>query len=170
MASTHDRPREREAVKTTIVGGRPPGSGRDNGAIPRGIEVLIKKAAVDQAFRARLMEERAAVAGGIGLDLEPAEIDMINAIPSPLLENMITNTVVPDTERRAFLGKVAAVMLGAIGVVTGCDNGGGTQGVRPDEPRPAGVRPDIIPLTDGSRPDLPGPVSKGARPDRPEKE
>jgi len=38
---------EQEAVRTTIVGGRPPGSGQPVGRIPRGIEVLLKKAAVD---------------------------------------------------------------------------------------------------------------------------
>ncbi|MCP4231568.1 MAG: hypothetical protein GY771_15670, partial [bacterium] len=41
---------EREAVRTTIVGGRPPGSGKSNGSIPRGIEVLVKKASVDAVF------------------------------------------------------------------------------------------------------------------------
>ena len=30
-----DRPREQEAVRTTIVGGRPPGSGQSLGGIPR---------------------------------------------------------------------------------------------------------------------------------------
>ena len=38
-----DRPQEQEAVRTTIVGGRPPGSGKSVGNIPRGIEVLVKK-------------------------------------------------------------------------------------------------------------------------------
>ena len=32
------RPVEQEAVRTTIVGGRPPGSGKSVGAIPRGID------------------------------------------------------------------------------------------------------------------------------------
>jgi hypothetical protein len=35
-----DRPREQEAVRMTIVGGRPSGSGQPVGDIPRGIEVL----------------------------------------------------------------------------------------------------------------------------------
>lgn len=38
---------EQEAVRTAIVGGRPPGSGTRVGAIPRGVEVLVKKASVD---------------------------------------------------------------------------------------------------------------------------
>ena len=48
------RPGEPEAVRTTIVGGRPPGSGKPMGPIPRGVEVLIKKAAVDAEFRRML--------------------------------------------------------------------------------------------------------------------
>ena len=57
-----DRPEEREAVRTTIVGGRPPGSGKEVGPIPRGIEVLVKKAAVDPAFKQILLEKRAKAA------------------------------------------------------------------------------------------------------------
>jgi len=39
-------PTEQPAVRTTIVGGRPPGSGKGIGSVPRGIEVLVKKTAV----------------------------------------------------------------------------------------------------------------------------
>ena len=60
---------EREAVRTTIVGGRPPGSGKSVGMIPRGVEVLLKKAAVDPLFRDLLLERRAGAAGEIGLGL-----------------------------------------------------------------------------------------------------
>jgi hypothetical protein len=37
---------EQPAIRTTIVGWRPPGPGKDVGSVPRGIEVLVKKAAV----------------------------------------------------------------------------------------------------------------------------
>ena len=40
------RPLEQPAVVTTIVGGRPPGAGLPIGTVPRGIEVLVKRAAV----------------------------------------------------------------------------------------------------------------------------
>ncbi|GAG42054.1 unnamed protein product, partial [marine sediment metagenome] len=53
-----DRPMEQPAVRTTIVGGRPPGSGKTVGPIPRGIEVLIKKAAVDPGFKMLLLAKR----------------------------------------------------------------------------------------------------------------
>ena len=46
---------EQEAVRTTIVGGRPPGCGQPVGQIPRGIEVLVKKAAVDPEFKTLLL-------------------------------------------------------------------------------------------------------------------
>ena len=53
-----DRPTEQRAVRTTIVGGRPPGSGQPIGDIPRGIEILLKKAAVDPAFQELLLRQR----------------------------------------------------------------------------------------------------------------
>ncbi len=62
-----DRPREQEAVRTTIVGGRPPGSGQRLGPIPRGIEVLVRKASVDAEFRRVLLAERAQAARRIDL-------------------------------------------------------------------------------------------------------
>jgi|GEM_PF-1218437 len=37
---------EQPAVRTTIVGERPPGPGKGVGSVPRGIKVLVKKAAV----------------------------------------------------------------------------------------------------------------------------
>ncbi len=46
-----DLPQEQEVVRTTIVGGRPPGSGQRLGPIPRGIEVLVRKASVDPEFK-----------------------------------------------------------------------------------------------------------------------
>ena len=42
-------------VRTTIVGARPPGQGRARGNIPRGIEVLVKKASIDPDFHALLL-------------------------------------------------------------------------------------------------------------------
>ena len=125
-----DRPGEQEAVTTTIVGGRPPGPGQSVGQIPRGIEVLIKKASVDPAFKGLLLEKRAESARKIGLDLDPAEAMMLAAVPAAQLEAIIAQTTVPRQHRRAFLGNAAATMLAAIGglaVVSGCP-----QGIQPD--------------------------------------
>ncbi len=50
------RPVEQEAVRTTIVGGRPPGSGQPSTNVCRGWEVLLKKASVDPEFKRLLID------------------------------------------------------------------------------------------------------------------
>lgn len=104
---------EREAVLTTIVGGRPPGTGTGVGNIPRGIEVLIKKASVDLEFRKVLLDKRAEAAHEIGLQLSEAETKMLTSIPPEQLEAIIENTKVKQEHRKIFLGKVGNVMLAA---------------------------------------------------------
>lgn len=134
-----DEVREHEAVRTTIVGGRPPGSGQPLGHVPRGVEVLIKKASVDPGFRQVLLEHRAAAADEIGLGLDPAETMMLTAVPQAQLEAIIDRTTVPQEHRRAFLGKAAAAMLAALGYAMPGDAAagmrfGGCGGVRADVP------------------------------------
>ncbi len=169
---------EMEVVRTTIVGGRPSGSGRDVGAIPRGVEVLLKKAAVDAEFRDRLFAERGSAAAAIELELDPAESAMLKAIPREQLENIVAQTVVPVEQRRVFLGRLAAPMLAVLGVaVAGCPAAKSTKpedeaaaeavsrGIRPDGPRtnrpPVKARPAIPPSTNSP------PPTQGLRPDRP---
>lgn len=84
-------------------------------SVPRGIEVLIKKAAVDTEFRAFLIAEREAAATRIGLKLTPAEAMLLHAIPLAQLEATISCTRVAPRTRNAFLGYTAAVMLAALG-------------------------------------------------------
>jgi hypothetical protein len=179
---------EQEAVRTTIVGGRPPGSGKPLGNIPCGVEVLLKKAAVDPGFRQQLLETRAAVAKTIGLHLEPAEVLMLSATPQQQLEAIIQQVHVPSGQRRAFLGTAAAAMLAAMGmIVVGCtdetvtgirpdnpDDGkdnGGTRGSRPDDPPPredptdAKSESETLVPSRGIRPDVP--PSRGIDPDVP---
>jgi acyl carrier protein len=84
--------------------------------VPRGIEVLVKKASVDPAFKAILLERRAAAADEIGLHVEPAEAAILAAIPRGQLETIVANTDVPQSHRRAFLGQAAAAMLAVLGV------------------------------------------------------
>ncbi|UCE27641.1 MAG: hypothetical protein JSW52_02495 [Candidatus Coatesbacteria bacterium] len=111
--------------------------------IPRGVEVLVKKAAVDPEFKALLMTERSGAAAEIGLELNEAETAMLDGAPETQLESIIANTTVSPKIRPAFAGRVAAVMLAALGVGiagAGCgddDDDGGvgpTLGSRPDEP------------------------------------
>lgn len=128
------RNREPEAVRTTIVGGRPPGRGKEVGDIPRGIEVLVKKASVDGAFRRLLMERRARAAGEIGLKLEASEVAMLNAAPAAQLEAIIDGTKVSSKQRAVFVGKAAALMLAAL-TTLGCgDDNVQTKGIQPDPP------------------------------------
>jgi acyl carrier protein len=171
-----DRPVEHEAVRTTIVGGRPPGSGQPVGNIPRGIEVLVKKAAVDAAFKERLLSIRAAAAGEIGLWLEPAEAMMLAIAPAEQLEAVIARTAVPQAHRRAFLGQAAAAMLAVLGLA-----GDAAYAVDPEVPpdlKPGGVRPDVpwgAATEGGTRPAIPPdvpapyPLAGGVRPDEPGK-
>jgi hypothetical protein len=125
--------------------------------IPRGIEVLVKKAAVDPEFRDRLMSTRSAAAAGIGLDLEDTETAMIDAIPAALLESIIDHTTVPDAQRRAFLGRAAAAMMAALAA------GSLVPEAQGGLPASAGERPDVAPVSEGIRPDR-IPVSRGIRP------
>jgi acyl carrier protein len=120
-----NRKTEQEAVRTTIVGGRPPGSGQSHGIIPRGMEVLIKKAAVDPAFKIALLERRAAAADDIGLSLEPAEAMMLAAASHEQIEAIVARTDVPQEHRRAFLGQAAAAMLAAVMAMAGGQVEGG---------------------------------------------
>jgi hypothetical protein len=126
---------EQQAVRTTIVGGRPPGAGKPLGGVPRGVEVLIKKAAVDPQFRQLLLEQRAEAAKTIGLELRPSEIAMLAGIPQAQLEAIISRTKVDAKLRPILMGAAAAVMLVALGaelvVGEGCDQ---AKGSRPDKP------------------------------------
>ncbi len=139
-------PEEAEAVRTTIVGGRPPGSGQRVGDVPRGVEVLIKKAAVDAEFKTLLLDKRAAAAEAIALSLDPAEEAMINVVPGGQLEAIIANTKVSPALRPTFLGAAAAVMLAALGTATlGCNGSGPeppVEGIRPDRPEGTEERAD----------------------------
>ena len=125
---------EPEAVRTTIVGGRPPGRGKEVGDIPRGIEVLVKKASVDGNFRKLLMERRAQAAGEIGLKLEPPEVAMLNAAPAGQLEAIIDGTKVNSKQRAVFVGKAAALMLAALTTLGCSDDDAQTKGIQPDRP------------------------------------
>ncbi len=189
-----DRPEEMPAVRTTIVGGRPPGAGTQIGAIPHNLEILIQKAAVDPEFKARLLEKRSAAAAELEMTLGPAEVAMLDAVPAEQLEAIIAGTKVPEATRRALLGKVAVAGLGLFVVASvALPSLGsrpdrfffGTQGIRPNHPidegqdnQPGGDPPadDTPPVPPASQPadatkahtppQLDG-VTRGIRPDRP---
>jgi len=158
----------------------PQGADKALGPIPRGIEVLVKKAAVDPDFKQILMERRAKAADEIGLKLEPTEATMLAAVPAKQLETLIANTKVSEVSRAAFLGRAATVMLAALGAVAvqGCS----TRGTQPSLPPKKGQEkekdtqkdpPPEAPQSAGVRPDTPPERPKeikakgGSRPDKP---
>ncbi len=117
------------------------------GGIPRGIEVLVKKAAVDPDFRTLLLTDREEAARRIDLELGPAEAIMLRAVPQAQLEAIIARTHVPEEHRRAFLGHAAAAMLAVLGAGTAVAavgaRAGGVGGIMPTPPAPTGIRPDV---------------------------
>jgi hypothetical protein len=129
--------------------------------MPHGIEVLVKKASLDSSFCALLVEQRAAAAREISLDLSPAETAILDSVPEAQLRAMIDRTTVPDAQRRAFLGKLGAAMLAT--VVGPCQ-----------PPRTVivekGIRPEDVPQMDPPVPEdtaTPIVIEKGIRPDDP---
>jgi hypothetical protein len=166
------RPGEPEAVRTTIVGGRPPGNGKGVSDVPRGVEVLVKKASVDPKFKKLLLETRAAAAETIALVLEPAEAAMLDAVPQPQLEAIVANTKVSPKLRPAFLGYAAGVMLAALSTaVMACEGGPieppSTLGNRPDPPAPPPGDIDAAEDATTDRESADGRVTQGIRPGRP---
>lgn len=133
------KPKEQEAVFTTIVGGRPPGSGTNIGNIPRGIEVLVKKASVDEEFRELLLDKRAEAAKEIDLEIDQTEAVMLGAISRGQLEKIIDNIKVPAEHKGVFLRKLGKAMLAivlagaAAGMMKSCDESPvATKGIQPD--------------------------------------
>ena len=168
-------PEEKEAVRTTIVGGRPPGSGKATGEVPQGIELLVKKAAVDGAFRRRLLEARAGAARDISLALSPSEAAMLDGVPAAQLEAIIARTRVSRKVVPALLGHSAAAMLVALSAVAVVTDGCGSdeavsRGGRPDRPEQAVQsveRESSSPATTSADTPTPPAVSKGLQPDKP---
>lgn len=167
---------EREAVYTTIVGGRPPGCGTKVGAIPRGIEVLVKKASIDPEFKDLLIRERGQAAAVIKLELTPAETAILAAIPAAQLEKIIISAKVAPLQKKAFLSKAAALMLAALGasLLPGCKVAD-KEGIKPVQPEASTAavdqqdQPDkniSPPVVRGTRPDRPN-ATRGIQPDRP---
>jgi hypothetical protein len=96
-------------VRSASSGGR--GQARN---VPRGVEVLVSKAAVDTGFRRQLLGRRSRVAEEIHLSLDPAEAAMLDGVPEQQLEAIIVRTKVHPKHRAAFLGWQAAAMLLAL--------------------------------------------------------
>ncbi len=150
----------KQAAKTTIVGGQPPGNQRLLSEIPVGLEQLLAMAAASEEFAAILRNEPERALKASGLQLTDTERAVLHAIPGPMLDTMIgrVETALPQPERRAFLeraGAALALLLGA-GALAACKDSGGTaQGGAAD---PMGGKPaDMARPTDTMKPDAMAP-------------
>lgn len=83
--------------------------------VPRGIEVLVKKASVDPKFRELLLADPQAAARSIELSLTQFEQEMLGTVSQSQLLAIIKATVVPESQRRVFIEATAATMILAIG-------------------------------------------------------
>jgi hypothetical protein len=83
--------------------------------IPRGVEMLIIRAAIDSDFRKLLLEKRAEAAKLTKLELTAAEAAMINAIPAAQLKLVIAQTRASKKKKLELRRRVAGAMLAALG-------------------------------------------------------
>ncbi|TET35909.1 MAG: twin-arginine translocation signal domain-containing protein [Planctomycetota bacterium] len=146
----------KQAVRTTIVGGQPPGNERPLQQIPIGIEQILAMAAVDDKFAAALLENREAAMKASGVEVTATEKGILTVIDNAALRQMIENVRgrIPVRERRAFLKKSAAALLALVGggflttaslAEAAQEAAGGVRadrGARPDKPATKGIRPD----------------------------
>ncbi len=133
----NDRVEGEDAITGAADAGATPRLGEEiDRHIPRGLEVLIKKAAVDAAFKNILFEQRADAAAAIGLKLTSAEEAMLAAVPLPQLEGIVAHTRISPKLRPAFLGYAGGAMLAALSAVSAACGGSPF-----DPPAPLGTRP-----------------------------
>jgi hypothetical protein len=128
--------------------------------MPRGVEMLLKMAAIDPAFRQRLIRMRGKASRTLGFKLTFSEARILKSVPEDQLQAMIDAMPVSDDERNALLSMAPQSQLPADSPLLS------TMGTRPEWTE----TPSRPPPTRGIRPDLPGkpprPVGpKGIRPD-----
>lgn len=95
----------------TIVGGRPQANKSKRTDIPRGLELLIKRAAVDEVFRNELLQKRDKLVDEMQIPLDASEKAMLSCVPVDHLEKMILATEVPSSQRKAIAAGSAAAMI-----------------------------------------------------------
>lgn len=164
----------KQAAKTTIVGGQPPGNQRLLTEVPVGLEQLLAMAAASEEFARALRADPDDAIAASGLRLTATERAVLGATPEPMVAKMIARveTLLPRPERRLFLEQAAAalvVLLGA-GTLAACKGGGETgQGARSGGAAdPMDTQPLDIPRPMEAMRDHPPPgPPMGIRPDPP---
>lgn len=169
------REEEPRSPRTTIVGGRPPETNAKGPAVPTGIQRLLRLAAVDDAFRAQLLEKRDLAAPAAGVELTATERAVLRAASEAQLDAMAKHLPPPTSARRDFFRQTAATAAALLAgpVLLACEGcgAGAVKGSRPDVPppppppddggfaEPPPERPDQNPMQTegGAAPDEPPP-------------
>ena len=126
MSSSGKSGEGRTAVRTTIVGGQPPGNARSLAEVPIGIERLLGLAAVDDHLAAELERDPVALAEGCGIVLEPTELTVLKATPPSALRGMLDGirAGLAEPARREFMKRAAiavtALLAASTAAVAGC--------------------------------------------------
>ena len=151
---------KRTAIKTTIVGGQPPGNERTLQTVPVGIEQLIGMAAADPEFALALRERRDEAISAGRVTLTATELAILASIDSSTLQAMVDRMrgALPEPERRSFLRRATAALLALVGggatalAATGCRDADAGRSVQPP-PAVTGARPDRPPPPPTTDPD-----------------
>lgn len=180
--------RTRQAARTTIVGGQPPGNSRDEVPVPAALEDLLSMAAASPEFASALVRDRIRVAEAARVTLSPAETAILGAVAEASLWQMIARvgSALPQPERRWFLERAVsavAVLVGGVALSACSDKVAQTKkkadppslpappiepdAALPEPSRPPGrIRPTELDVDGGARPDRVN-VPRGIRPDPP---
>lgn len=78
--------------------------------VPVGLEMLLYRAAKDEAFKRRLLAEREATIGASGVSLLPSERAILGAISDQALLGMIDRVLPHNPHGRSFMTKVATAV------------------------------------------------------------
>jgi hypothetical protein len=148
---------DRPDRKRTIVGGRPKAEGGPGADIPRGVEIVLKMAAIDPTFRKRLIHMRGQASRDLGFKLKLSEAMILEAVPEDQLQAMIDAMQVSDDERARLSALAPEKRLPSDSPLLA------TMGIRPEWNADAaalrqtrGIRPDDVPprgQTKGIRPE-----------------
>lgn len=103
--------RPNEDQGPTIVGGRPTGQVSLGGNVPRAMEALLKKAAVDPRFLEELVSKRSRLATDCGVVLDPAEVTMLDGAPEPQLRAIVAGVQVPEDQTRILSGASSTAIV-----------------------------------------------------------
>jgi hypothetical protein len=168
----------KQAAKTTIVGGQPPGNQRLLSEVPVGLEQLLAMAAASEDFARALREDPDSAVKASGLGLTTTELSVLRATPAPMLAKMTTRVAeaLPRPERRIFLERAAAALAVLVGAATlgacmagdkgaqGAKGSGATEPMDPMRPMESmqDATPNLRPM--GMRPDPPRPMDAMERP------